>query len=193
MEIMNLIKIQKYLKKNKINIFLINRTDEFLNEYIAPYAERLKWISNFSGSAGRAIILENKAYIFVDGRYSFQVHSEVNTNFFLIEPLKDYWKILEKIIKKNFYIGIDPLHHSYDEFKILNMITKPNKGGVTFKKDEDIYKYYGITKDEQKLIEEVVDHVKSTKRTHEKKQIQTQKKKKGGRRKNKRTIRKRRR
>ena len=90
---MNLKKIQKYLKQNKINIFLINRTDEFLNEYIAPYAERLKWISNFSGSAGRAIILENKAYIFVDGRYSFQVHSEVNTNFFLIEPLKDYWKI----------------------------------------------------------------------------------------------------
>ena len=80
-----------------------------------------------------------------------------------------------------------------NEFKILNMITKPNKGGVTFKKDEDIYKYYGITKDEQKLIEEVVDHVKPTKRTHEKKQIQTQKKKKGGRRKNKRTIRKRRR
>lgn len=129
---MNLIKIQKYLKKNKINIFLINRTDEFLNEYIAPYAERLKWISNFSGSAGRAIILENKAYIFVDGRYSFQVHSEVNTNFFLIEPLKDYWKILEKIIKKNFYIGIDPLHHSYDEFKILNKIITRKKSKIHF-------------------------------------------------------------
>ena len=129
---MNLKKIQKYLKQNKINIFLINRTDEFLNEYIAPYAERLKWISNFSGSAGRAIILENKAYIFVDGRYSYQVRGEVNKKFFLIKHLKDYWKILEKSIKKNFYIGIDPYHHSCDEFKILNQIITRKKSKIHF-------------------------------------------------------------
>ena len=49
-------KIQEWMKENNKDIFLINRTDEFLSEYIAPYAERLKWISNFSGSAGRAII-----------------------------------------------------------------------------------------------------------------------------------------
>ena len=55
-----------------------------------------------------------------------------------------------------------------NEFKILNMITKPNNG--TLKTDEDIYKYYGIKKDEQKLIDEVVNHVKPTKRTPKKKQ-----------------------
>ena len=52
----HLLLIQKWMIKNKKDVFLINRTDEFLNEYIASYAERLKWISNFSGSAGRAII-----------------------------------------------------------------------------------------------------------------------------------------
>ena len=41
-------KIQKYLKKNDFDAFLVPRTDEYLSEYVAPYAERLKWISNFS-------------------------------------------------------------------------------------------------------------------------------------------------
>ena len=43
----NLKKIQKWIKKNKVDFLLVNRTDEFLNEYIASYAERLKWVSNF--------------------------------------------------------------------------------------------------------------------------------------------------
>ena len=57
----NLSKLQEYLIDNNIDLFLINRTDEFLNEYIAPYAERLNFITNFSGSAGRAIIGQTKA------------------------------------------------------------------------------------------------------------------------------------
>ena len=48
-----------------------------------------------------------------------------------------------------------------NEFKILNMITKPNEGNL--KSDADIYNYYGITKEGQKLIEQVVNHVKPTK------------------------------
>ena len=55
-------KIQQWMKENSIDFFLINRTDEFLSEYIAPYAERLNWISNFSGSAGRCIIEQEQAY-----------------------------------------------------------------------------------------------------------------------------------
>ena len=76
----NLQKIQNYLKENNISLFIVNRTDEFLNEYIAPYAERLEWISNFSGSAGRAIIQQNKAFIFIDGRYTFQAHQQVDSS-----------------------------------------------------------------------------------------------------------------
>ena len=52
-----LINLQLKLKYNNIDLFIINRSDEFLNEYISPYAERLKFITNFSGSAGKAIIL----------------------------------------------------------------------------------------------------------------------------------------
>ena len=51
-QISNLSNLQLKLKDNKIDILIINRSDEFLNEYISPYAERLKFVTNFSGSAG---------------------------------------------------------------------------------------------------------------------------------------------
>ena len=73
-----ILKLQKYLKENNINYFIINRTDEFLGEYIAPYAERLKWITGFSGSAGRAIISQERVHLFVDGRYTFQAQEQIN-------------------------------------------------------------------------------------------------------------------
>ena len=86
----NLQKIQKYLKENNISLFIVNRTDEFLNEYIAPYAERLEWISNFSGSAGRAIIQQNQAFIFIDGRYTVQAHQQVNSQYYNILLMIEY-------------------------------------------------------------------------------------------------------
>ena len=48
-------KIQNKLKEKNINTLIINRTDEFLNEYISEDSERLLWATDFSGSAGRAI------------------------------------------------------------------------------------------------------------------------------------------
>ena len=72
----NLAQLQQWLIKNNIDAFILIRTDEFLSEFIAPYAERLNWISNFSGSAGKAIIMQTTAYIFVDGRYTVQVQED---------------------------------------------------------------------------------------------------------------------
>ena len=74
----NLAQLQQWLIKNNIDAFILIRTDEFLREFIAPYAERLNWISNFSGSAGKAIIMQTTAKIFVDGRYTVQAQEEVN-------------------------------------------------------------------------------------------------------------------
>jgi Xaa-Pro aminopeptidase len=100
--------IQKWMKLNEIDLFLINRTDEFLSEYIAPYAERLKWISNFSGSAGRTFVLQKEALIFIDGRYTLQAYQQVDSQYFSIENILDFWKYLEKNIETNSIIGIDP-------------------------------------------------------------------------------------
>ena len=104
----NISKIQKWLQHNNIDVFVLVRTDEFLSEYIAPYAERLKWISKFSGSAGKAIIMQTKATIFVDGRYTVQVHEEVDINNFSIEHINDFHSWLKNNLKKNFTIGLDP-------------------------------------------------------------------------------------
>ena len=109
--------IQKWMKSSGIDLFLINRTDEFLSEYIAPYAERLKWLSNFSGSAGRTLVLQNKALIFIDGRYTLQAHQQVDIQYFCIENLEDYWKLLKKYIETNSIIGIDATLHSNSEIK----------------------------------------------------------------------------
>ncbi len=114
---LNLKKFQNWMKRNNKDIFLVNRGDEFLSEYIAPYAERLKWISGFSGSAGKAIIEKNKAYIFVDGRYTNQVKQEVNKNFFRIKHLKDYWIHLNGYRKKKNKLSIDASLHSISEIK----------------------------------------------------------------------------
>ena len=58
-------KIQNLLKEKNINTLIINRTDEFLNEYISSDSERLRWATDFSGSAGRAIICQNSASLYV--------------------------------------------------------------------------------------------------------------------------------
>ena len=58
--------LKKLLKKYKIDGYIVPKNDEYFNEYVNKSADRLKLISNFSGSAGFAIILKNKNYLFVD-------------------------------------------------------------------------------------------------------------------------------
>jgi len=128
----NLQKTQNYLINNNIDLFIINRTDEFLGEYIAPYAERLKWISNFSGSAGRAIILQNKAFIFIDGRYTFQAQQQVSDKFFNIVHLNNYWQYLENNIEINSSIGVDPSLHSCSEIKKIQELGKKKKSFIKY-------------------------------------------------------------
>ena len=62
--------IRKLFKSFSIDAYLVPKNDEYFNEYVTDSKDRLKFISNFSGSAGFAIILKNKNYLFVDGRYT---------------------------------------------------------------------------------------------------------------------------
>ena len=72
-------------KFNKYNIdgYIIPKNDEFFSEYAA--IDRLKIISNFSGSAGLAIILKKNSYLFVDGRYTIQANQQCGKKFKIIE------------------------------------------------------------------------------------------------------------
>ena len=93
---------QKFSKYN-IDGYIVPKNDKYFNEYSFP--DRLKFISNFDGSAGLAVILFKKNYLFVDGRYTIQAKSQSGKNFKIIEIHKKLpWKILKHKIK----LGYNP-------------------------------------------------------------------------------------
>jgi len=98
-------RIKQLIKKfNQHNIdgYIIPKNDEFFSEYAA--VDRLKTISNFSGSAGLAVILTKKNYLFVDGRYTIQAKLQSGKLFKIIE----IHKFLPHKILKNLTLGFDP-------------------------------------------------------------------------------------
>ena len=99
-------KIKKLRNKfniHKIDGYVVPKNDSYFNEYSSP--DRLKFISNFDGSAGLAIILKKKNYLFVDGRYTIQAKSQSGTYFHIVEIHKKLpWEVLKRGIK----IGYNP-------------------------------------------------------------------------------------
>jgi Xaa-Pro aminopeptidase len=79
--------LRALLKLRGLDGFIVPRADRFQNEYVPPCAERLAWLTGFTGSAGLAIVLADRAVIFVDGRYQVQVQDEVDGAIFSIEHL----------------------------------------------------------------------------------------------------------
>lgn len=72
----NLNNLRNWMANENVKAFLVPRTDRFFGEYVAPHNERLAWVSDFTGSAGFAIITATKAYLFVDGRYTIQAKKQ---------------------------------------------------------------------------------------------------------------------
>lgn len=97
--------------------FLVPRTDEFLNEFISPYAQRLAWLTGFSGSAGLAVVMRQKTFLFVDGRYTLQAAQEVNRD--LVEVRSWTWSHVEAVLQENLgegdVLGYDPWLHSFQD------------------------------------------------------------------------------
>ena len=104
-----LTKLRKLFSKYNIDCYLVPHTDEFQNEFLPKYSRRLEWLSNFTGSAGDVIVTKNKAYIFVDGRYTIQTENEVDKSCFSIINYKDATpsKVLNSSKKNNLRIGFD--------------------------------------------------------------------------------------
>ena len=98
-------------KKYNIDGYIIPKNDEFFSEYSAN--DRLKNISNFSGSAGYSIILKKKNYLFVDGRYTIQAKKEAGKIFQIV----DLHKIINCNLFKNLSIGFDPKFFTSTQIK----------------------------------------------------------------------------
>jgi len=111
-----------------IDGYLVPKNDEYFNEYVSQSKERLKFISNFSGSAGFAIILKNKNYLFVDGRYTLQGRIQSGKKFKIFTMPQKFPKDVFKFKKKT-KIGFDPKLHNEKQLKFLfnfkNIVLKP--------------------------------------------------------------------
>ena len=109
------------LQKAGLTGFLLPRSDKFQNEFVAPEAEQLLWLTGFSGSWGVAVILMDKAALIVDGRYTLQASRQVDCSAYEIVHTADYsfstW--LEANLKPQDRLGYDPHLHTMAQVKSL--------------------------------------------------------------------------
>ena len=127
----------KTLKKkfDSLNIdgYVIPKNDEFFSEYSRQ--DKLKSISNFTGSAGYAVVLKKKNYLFVDGRYTIQAQLESGKNFKILS----HQKIINCKVFKKLTLGIDP--KVFTSAQIKRFFLKNNKiKEIPFNLIDKIYK-----------------------------------------------------
>lgn len=99
-------KLKKLFAKFNIDGYIISKSDKFFNEFINKNEDRLKFISNFSGSFGIALILKKKNYLFTDGRYITQANKE-SSKFYTILDISKH-SLMKTINKLKIKIGFDP-------------------------------------------------------------------------------------
>lgn len=109
--------LRKQIKNHKLGGFLIPISDEFQGEYIPGCAKRLEFLTGFTGSAGLAAVLPNKAAFFTDGRYTLQAKSELNNKLYQIYNIAE--KRPEEWIGENIKgaLGIDSLLHTKSAYE----------------------------------------------------------------------------
>ena len=111
-------KLRKKFKKYSIDGYVVPKNDDYFTEY--SKINRLKIISNFSGSAGLAVILKNKNFLFTDGRYTIQSQQESGINF----NIYGFEKLINCNLFKNLTLGIDP--NLFTNTQIKNYFLKNN-------------------------------------------------------------------
>ena len=111
--------LREQLKADKLDGFVVPLTDEHMSEYVGSYAQRLAWLTGFQGSAGSAVVLPEEAAIFVDGRYTLQVRSQVDGKDWSYQSVPETsaadW--LKEHAPEGGRIGYDPWLHSRDWVK----------------------------------------------------------------------------
>ena len=101
---------------------LVPHEDEHQNEYLPKANDRLAWATGFTGSAGAAVILKDKAAVFVDGRYTIQVRAQVDPQVFEIRDLVEGGvpAYLRETLQPGWTVGYDPRLHSPETLERLS-------------------------------------------------------------------------
>ncbi|KAL7885923.1 hypothetical protein AOLI_G00062180 [Acnodon oligacanthus] len=121
------------MKPHNISAYIIPGTDAHLSEYIAPRDARLAWMSGFSGSAGTAVVTQDKAVLWTDSRYWVQAERQMDCNWELERDVSitsiTNWLIKET--KEGDEVGFDPFLFSVDTFAAYNTKLAPAKRILT--------------------------------------------------------------
>src|SRR6201985_2947081 len=101
--------IRQAMANQGLDGFLVPHEDEHQNEYLPAANDRLAWATGFTGSAGAAVILKDKAAVFVDGRYALQVRDQVDVDLFEVRDLVEGGvpEYLEGALARGQTIGYD--------------------------------------------------------------------------------------
>jgi len=120
------------LARRGLDGFVVPRADEHQGEYVPKRAERLAWLTAFTGSAGAAVVLMDMAAVFVDGRYTLQVRQQTDTKLFeprdLVEEGPAGW--IEKVLPKGAKLGYDPWLHTAAAVEGLRAAAEKNGASV---------------------------------------------------------------
>ncbi|MEE4153699.1 MAG: aminopeptidase P family protein [Erythrobacter sp.] len=107
--------LREELKRRSLDGFIVPISDEHMSEYVGDYAQRLRWLTGFGGSAGFAAVTLDHAAIFVDGRYTVQVRDQVDRKLFDYRSIPadrlDAW--LREVAGEGAKIGYDPWLHTW--------------------------------------------------------------------------------
>ena len=122
--------IKKLIISKNIDGYILPKNDKYFTEY--SKINYLKLVSNFSGSAGFALILKNKNYLFVDGRYTIQAKNESGNKFIICEIPYVWPKNILKKFKEKLNIGFDPKLFTYSR---LNKYFENSCNLVSINKD----------------------------------------------------------
>ena len=161
-------KLRAQFSKYDIDGYIIPKNDEFFSEF--SNKDRLKKISNFTGSAGFAVILKKKNYLFVDSRYTIQAKLESSKNFEIL----DYQKIIDYKIFNNLKIGLDPSLFTFGQIKKIfpNSMLRIIKGNLIDNiikfKDKKTRPFYSLSdkivgEDYKKKINKLISYLKKMK------------------------------
>jgi Xaa-Pro aminopeptidase len=119
------------LAKRGLDGFVVPHSDQHMGEYLPAYAERLAWLTSFTGSAGAAVVLKDKAAIFVDGRYTLQVRTQTDTSLFeprdLVAEGPQGW--IPDHLQKGAKLGYDPWLHT--QHGVMHLKAAAEKAGGT--------------------------------------------------------------
>ena len=110
-------KLKKLFKQFNLDGYIVPKNNSFFGEYVPTSEDNLKYISNFTGSAGFAVILKNKNLMFVDGRYTTQATIQCGKNYKILTIPKNYpFNVLNN---KNLNLGFDPRLHTENSLSKL--------------------------------------------------------------------------